>query len=173
MYPYIGKPSVDGSDYMIAIIMKVFKNLFGNGSKIHVDEIALKHGNTPKLLSDAVIVDGGSNTNGEWVKFGTGLQICWGIKYGVNPEPSHSNWHNASGYVTWTYPKKFANANVTVLMLARGDSYYAAQEPELVDRDTGTIRAVEATSCYYILYRVRLYQSGLPRIHLVALGEGG
>jgi len=31
-------------------------------------------------LAGAVIVDAGSNDNGSWVRFGNGLQVCWGSK---------------------------------------------------------------------------------------------
>lgn len=55
--------------------MRVHKNLFGRGDKIHVDEIAVAPG---LLLGGAVIVGGGSNANGEWVKFGNGWAVCWG-----------------------------------------------------------------------------------------------
>lgn len=58
----------------IAFIMKVFKNLFGRGDKIHVDEIAVAPG---LLLGGAVIVDSGSGANGSWVKWGNGYARCW------------------------------------------------------------------------------------------------
>lgn len=56
--------------------MRVFKNLFGDGSKIHADEIAVAPG---LLLGSAVIVESGSNANGSYVKFGNGTMICMGI----------------------------------------------------------------------------------------------
>ena len=54
--------------------MKIFKNLFGNNSKISADEIALNDG---RLVSKSVIVESGSNTNGDYVKLADGTMICW------------------------------------------------------------------------------------------------
>lgn len=74
MFDLIGKPLVTGSDYaLIALIMKVFKNLFGRGDKIHVDEIAVAPG---LLLGEAVIVESGTNVYGSWLRWGNGLQVC-------------------------------------------------------------------------------------------------
>ena len=61
--------------------MRVFKNLFGNGDKIHVNEIVYKDDSgTPKLLSNGIIVESGSNENGEYIRFADGTQICWKVE---------------------------------------------------------------------------------------------
>lgn len=90
--------------------MKIFKNLFGkNDHKIHVDEIAMKQGNNPILLSGAVIVESGSNENGEYVKFGDGTMVQWG--YISKNLPFSSSWgtlyYSDMGYVE--YPIEFKN----------------------------------------------------------------
>lgn len=58
--------------------MKVFKNLFGDNSKIHIDEIAYKDlNNIIRLLGWGIIAESGSNSNGNYVKFGDATMVCW------------------------------------------------------------------------------------------------
>jgi hypothetical protein len=84
--------------------VKVFKNLFGDSSKIHVDEIAVASG---LLLGGAVIVEYEIDTNGMFIRFGNGIQICAG-RHVVNRTITAS-W--ASGFShapeTITFPKSF------------------------------------------------------------------
>lgn len=80
-----------------SVSTKIFKNLFGNGSKIHASEIAVAPG---LLLPEAVIVESGNNENGEYVRWGNGLQMCWGsgtLSYSTN---FILNFR-------WTFPKPF------------------------------------------------------------------
>ena len=90
--------------------MKIFKKLFGkNDHKIHVDEIAMKQGNVPILLSEAVIVESGSNENGSYIKFGDGTMECWHYRDEILVI-SVSRTEGISGYYTdinWEYPKMF------------------------------------------------------------------
>lgn len=76
-------------------IMKVLSNLFGLNKKISANDIAVKSSeNKVKLLSECVIVDSGTNSNGSWIKYGDGTMICtkriefsspfnvsWGVLY--------------------------------------------------------------------------------------------
>lgn len=121
----------------MATLMKVFKNLFGRGDKIHVDEIALKHGSTPKLLSDAVIVDSGSNANGSYVRFGNGIQICWVALY-------HADLGLGMNVRLWTYPKVFS-APPTVLATMGFD---AAHTPRLVRMAVDRYPTVSSTNIH-------------------------
>jgi hypothetical protein len=57
--------------------MRVYKNLFGNGSKINASEIVTKNPAGEVTALDLLGVECGSNANGEWVRFNFGLQICW------------------------------------------------------------------------------------------------
>lgn len=62
--------------------MKILKKLFNTSdTKIHIDEIALQIGGAPKLLSEAVIVESGSNANGKYIKYGDGTMICYKLNY--------------------------------------------------------------------------------------------
>lgn len=56
--------------------MRVLKNLFGDGSKIHADEIVVGTSLLSRLLGTSVIVESGSNENGTYVKFGNGVCIA-------------------------------------------------------------------------------------------------
>lgn len=83
--------------------MKVHKNFLGTGGqdKIHVDEIAVAPG---LLLGGAVIVESGSNSNGEYVRFGDGLQVCW-----ISPIVlTYTGAHMLEK--TWTFPKSFSKS---------------------------------------------------------------
>lgn len=57
--------------------MKVLKNLFGNNTKISAEDIVIKDSNNKaRILDKSVIVDSGSNENGNWVKWADGTMIC-------------------------------------------------------------------------------------------------
>lgn len=122
--------------------MKVFKNLFGNGSKIHVDEIALKHGSTPKLLSDAVIVDSGSNADGSYIRFGDGTQKCWGTKDFSNvaiTSAAGAIYYNFGGIDMGSYPKAFiARPSFESFVYGQGD-YIVWQGGVLVQPGTAIV----------------------------------
>lgn len=89
--------------------MKIFKNLFGNNSKISADEIAVTK---DLMVSGAVIVESGSNTNGNYVKWADGTMACWA--HLILPM---SNWtknsENAQGLtitnfvLPYTFPSAF------------------------------------------------------------------
>lgn len=84
--------------------MKVHKNFLGTGGqdKIHVDEIAVAPG---LLLGGAVIVESGSNADGEYVRFGDGLQICW-RRYGTSVPAKTTVTYD------WIFPKTFISAPI-------------------------------------------------------------
>ena len=62
---------------MIATIMRVFKNLFGNGSKINASEVVTKNAAGEVVGLDLAGAEVGQNENGSWVRWNNGLQICW------------------------------------------------------------------------------------------------
>lgn len=87
--------------------MKVFKNLFGKGDKIHVDEIAV----TPDLLlGSAVIVESGSNEYGEYIRFGNGWQVCISIEYIVDINQVKGSIY-CSNYPSISFPKTFIDTD--------------------------------------------------------------
>ena len=56
--------------------MKVLKNLFGNNTKISAEDIVIKDSNNKaRILDKSVIVDSGSNENGNWVKWADGTMV--------------------------------------------------------------------------------------------------
>lgn len=57
-------------------LMKVLKNLFGNNTKISAEDIVIKDSNNKaRILDKSVIVDSGSNENGNWVKWADGTMV--------------------------------------------------------------------------------------------------
>ena len=90
--------------------MRVFKNLFGNGSKINASEVVTKNAAGEVTALDLLGVECGSNANGEWVRFNFGLQVCWTYVYawpGAKPDSTHGNVYRSSVNLLWTYPKAF------------------------------------------------------------------
>ena len=57
--------------------MRVFKNLFGKGDKIHVDEIVSKVSGVAKLLSFCIIKEHRLDADGSFIRFGNGFTIAW------------------------------------------------------------------------------------------------
>lgn len=51
--------------------------------------------------------DYGSNSNGEWIRFGNGVQICWQV---TEEKTSISSPYGSLfvGSITWTFPKSFS-----------------------------------------------------------------
>ncbi len=141
---------------MIAIAMKVFKNLFGNDSKIHVDEIAVVSG---LLLGSAVIVESGSNANGEYHRFGDGTQICW-------------NFHRLSGYVSnrlrtsWYYPKAFKT--VPAVFPSLGDINFLNLDGR--DGPMLQMRNVYISSCTPHIWHSGIVDGDYVDIFLFAIG---
>jgi hypothetical protein len=86
--------------------MEVLKNLLGRNAKINIDEVALKQGSVAKLLSEAVIVESGTNANGSYLRFGDGTQICW-------IEDLNVSTYESKGVLktTWTLPMSYPSDN--------------------------------------------------------------
>lgn len=84
--------------------MKILKKLFGGDAKIHVDEIAVTPG---VLLGSTVIVESGTNTNGNYIKFGDGTLICthWVTLTGLNSVAYGSVFRTPAQ--DWKFPSKF------------------------------------------------------------------
>lgn len=97
--------------------MKVLKNLMGDLSKIHVDEVAV----APNfLLGEGVVIESGKNVNGRYLKFGDGTLICMGYQVGgslLTNEKYTDGWSSAQ--ITWTYPHEFSNITSVVLGYSR------------------------------------------------------
>ena len=81
---------------------------------------ALDASGMPLTSGGAPIVESGSNSNGNWVRYADGTQICNGIveKTNLNIGIATGNWYRCSGgAVKWTYPQEFistpiVNANI-------------------------------------------------------------
>lgn len=95
---------------MIAILMKVFKNLFGNGSKIHAGEIVGKDAAGQVVGLDMGVAEVGQNANGSYVRWNNGLQVCWanlGTLVFDNFESYGDMWRTPLDALEFPYPKSF------------------------------------------------------------------
>lgn len=68
--------------------MKIFKNLFGNSSKIDIDEIAAKVSGARVLLGFCVIKEHKLSSDGSYVRFGNGLTLAWKTNLRIEREQS-------------------------------------------------------------------------------------
>lgn len=75
--------------------MRVLKNLLGDGSKIHAGEIQVSD---LLNLMNSVIVEEGSNDDGQWIKLGNGAIIALGKTPEVHVNPTYE----------WFYPCIFS-----------------------------------------------------------------
>lgn len=115
--------------------MKVWKDLFGKGDKIHADEIAVAPG---RLLGGAVIIESGNNTNGSYIRIGDGTQMCWGCA--VIPG---TDW-TGSGDKYWStmqsipLPKSFSTTTGMIFLGSVVDGATAARSAWLSFFKVGT-----------------------------------
>lgn len=95
---------------MIATIMKVFKNLFGNGSKINASEVVTKNAAGEVVGLDLAGMEVGQNENGNWVRWNNGLQVCWanlGTLVFDNFLAYGDMWRTPLDALVFPYPKSF------------------------------------------------------------------
>ena len=132
--------------YQVATAMKVFKNLFGRGDKIHVDEIAVAPG---LLLGGAVIVDEGINANGEWTRWGNGWQmVCGGYNLGNIAGAGAGTWANPyrTPVTRVDFPKSFIVPPFATCTLSVDSPDYNRRMGSVAYRETTTegITAIQA-----------------------------
>ena len=97
---------------MIAILMKVFKNLFGNGSKINASEVVTKNAAGDVVGLDLAGMEVGQNENGSWVRWNNGWQECWIFVRewpDSAPNSTSGSLYRTANFFTWTYPKPFVD----------------------------------------------------------------
>jgi hypothetical protein len=87
-------------------------------------------------LAGVVIVDAGSNNDGSWVRFGNGLQICWGSKTfpGEGWAGSGDRWYLLGQSLTFPVP---FDRNPIFLGTTR-DSAVGARSAKLANFNAGT-----------------------------------
>lgn len=87
-------------------------------------------------LAGAVIVDAGSNDNGSWVRFGNGLQICWGANTfpGEGWSGGGDKWYLTNQSLT--FPVPFDSG--PVFLGATQDAQIAARSAKLTNFNAGT-----------------------------------
>lgn len=61
-------------------------------------------------LDSKNVVEGGSNANGDYVRFADGTQICTFVGADVNANTANGAIFTSSGSTTWTFPATFSVA---------------------------------------------------------------
>ena len=87
-------------------------------------------------LAGAVIVDAGSNENGSWVRFGNGLQICWGSKTFPGEGWSGSGDKRYLTGQSLKFPATFDSA--PVFLGTTQDAQISARSAKLANFNAGT-----------------------------------
>ena len=110
------------------------------------------------------ILEQGSNSNGHYLVFSSGLQVCWGLRASVNlPMTTASlGWYRNSDVVTVTWPRAF---NTAPYVLATGESNSSP-----VAKPVGG--AVSSTSADFYLYRGNS-ATATASFYWIARGEAG
>lgn len=156
------------SNLLKATFMKILKKLFNTSdTKIHIDEIALQMGGIPKLLSEAVILESGSNANGSYIKFGNGTMICWVEQLqsaSTTMTAYGSLWH--SDQKTWTFPLSFIDNKYSVFP---SHIRSVGNQPISVSR----LASIDLTKSQFIFWNI-FALSALPSLEvnsLIAIGR--
>lgn len=116
--------------------MRVFKNLFGDGSKIHASEVVTKNAAGDVVGMDQAGMEMGKNTNGHYIRWNFGLQICW-----ISPIVL-AYVHTGLLRASWTYPAEFKSGS-TPAGFANPREY----APVVSARTAGTVVSCGASSC--------------------------
>ncbi|MED0689963.1 DUF859 family phage minor structural protein [Bacillus licheniformis] len=127
----------------------------GTGLKLHMYNGASWTGylsvaeNGELSINGRQIAQHGSNSNGEWVRYYDGTQICWHIDVirGGTSEGYYSSGFSATPSRNWTFPMAFKDDNVATTANERGGA----------GRTFGGLgaQATGNTSTSYVLYRAR------------------
>ena len=97
--------------------MRVYKNLFGNGSKINASEIVTKNPANEVTALDLLGVEIGNNANGWWRRTNDGYMRCWKNDATIDlSDVAPWRWVD---YI-WTFPKPFWGYTAVVSAIARG-----------------------------------------------------
>lgn len=132
--------------------MKILKNLFGDNTKIHADEIIVGTSLLNRLLGASVIVESGTNANGSYVKYGDGTMICYARKIYDG---------NVLG-TSFNFPASFhGSANVELF----------AQVEGVISGGPSVLYACEKVVDNVSTYRVKCFAVGTSVVNLATAGE--
>lgn len=106
----------DVGDYRLVTGLSKFFWWNGNGwLPLEVDTSQIKRGDvTLNSLLDLMFTEIGENSNGNFARLGSGLQICWNILH--IPTVSFSangSIYRSDDYFEWVYPRTFISTPVT------------------------------------------------------------
>jgi len=113
-----------------------------------------------KDLGGAVIVESGSNANGEYVRWGNGTQGCWHL-------------HELKDYTTnrlrtnWVYPKGFINNPVVISSLT--DIDYNSVTP--LEHSLLRIQSIGTSFCIPHLWSTGIVSGDSVKIYVLAIGR--
>ena len=69
-------------------------------------EIQPNFGGMPSV-KNTLIVESGSNANGNWIKYEDGTMICTHLVTPLAPSASSGGIFQSPSYITWVFPKEF------------------------------------------------------------------
>jgi len=117
------------------------------------DLVAIEQGGVSKGLPASAIVEYGSNANGNYVRFATGVQICWifGGLIGASPQ-------------IWTFPIAFTDTFAVVVFTTHDLGYFANAE-------FSGVSAISSTCNKYLLADGSIYTGTGISIDAITIGR--
>ena len=115
------------------------------------------NGTLQDLVTVSDIVDFGSNTNGYYVLWADGTQVCWGLC-------TASAINNAVVDGTWTFPSAFSESPAVSILSATIMNRSTAIYPYYAAQATESIRIALQTE-------TRVAITGNANIHVIAIGK--
>jgi len=121
-------------------------------------------------LAGSRIVEMGSNSNGEYVRWGNGLQICWRSVSQTGRAPSTRTTQSLTVYrdfYTWSFPAAFS---VAPMVLAPNPRFFSGGSSIAYHMATGYVGSVTVASAA-IIYESLATFDAIEQEALLAVGR--
>ena len=116
-----------------------------------------------KARQNATAIERGSNSNGEWVRYPDGTQICWKPLHEITESTDNAvdYGYNLQSRPIWTFPKAFMDNNIDVRVTAERGSgrlvYGLAVSKTTADMDYQIVNGRSETD---VVFGVSFYAIG-------------
>lgn len=137
------------------------------------DEIEREDFNDVMEIIDSMLPEMRSNANGTWVRFPTGLQLCWHSVTLHGPDLSIvGTWEFPVPFAPWINTRRFANTSI-VMGAKASDGFDGSGESigAACRIDTASFTAMGATESTYRVYVHALASGRQSDIMLWAMGR--
>ena len=140
--------------------MKVLSNLMGNGSKIKYTEVAIQKDNNNMNIKEYVdgVVESGSNTNGNYIKFSNGIMIC---TKQITGSVTATIWAGNTYYYDLTGGSWAATfTSINNIQVSNLTKQFWCTISDSTNSSVGTIRLIRPDGAANQQYNVQIYAIG-------------